>query len=88
MPRLVDTKRKRGAPKKKVKIEPNGLRPDQNEWLKGEGMIRGLPSAVIHREAVDWYITAKETKRADVSASQIFDNSYKGGDEKERLTNE
>lgn len=79
---MIKKARIRGAPKKpdSKKIEPNGLRPDQNKWLAEEGEIRGLPAAVIHREAVDWYITAKETKRGDVTASQQFDNSFIGID--------
>lgn len=74
--------RNRGAPKKSddKKIASNGLRPDQNKWLKEEGEIRNLPAVVIHREAVDWYITAKETKRGDVTASQQFDNAFIGID--------
>lgn len=81
---------KRGAPVKPAskKIDPNGLRPDQNDWLKGESDIRGLPAAVIHREAVDWYITAKETKRGDVTASQQFDDTFTKEVMKEHLKNE
>lgn len=86
----LNNARPRGAPKKEKdkKISSNGLRPDQNKWLQDEGDIRGLSAAIIHREAVDWYITAKETKRADVTASQQFDKSYEGGDAKEHLKNE
>lgn len=86
----ADEKRFRGRPKKNVKIDPNGLRPDQNDWLRGEGQIRNIPAAQVHREAVDWYITAKETKRGDVTASQQFDDTFnKGGDvSKEHLSNE
>jgi hypothetical protein len=79
--RKRDNKRPRGAPKKKERIDPNGLRPDQNIWLRDEGNIRGLPAARIHREAVDWYITAKETKRATVEASKMFDNTFKDSKE-------
>lgn len=80
-PSMINDRRARGRPKKNIKIDPNGLRKDQNEWLRGEGEIRGLPTAAIHREAVDWYITAKETKRATVETSKQFDDTFnKGGD--------
>lgn len=71
--------RPRGAPRKPNKIQANGLRKDQNEWLDAESEIRGLPKIVIHREALDWYITAKETRRATVDASKQFDDTMTEG---------
>jgi len=74
-----DRTRKKGAPIKKdeEKILPNGLGPEQWAWLQSEAKIRSMSAASLHRIAVDWFITAIDTKRGDVTASQLFDDSYK-----------
>jgi len=65
-----------GAPKKESseKKMPRGLTEQQWAWFKNEAAVRNLPAAAILREAADWYITAKETKRGDVVASEMFDD--------------
>lgn len=75
--------RPRGAPKKedKEKILPNGLRKDQWQWLQDEAHIKDTSAAYEQRRAVDWYITAIETKRGTVEASKEFDKTFiEGGD--------
>lgn len=75
-----ETKRKRGAPKKSdaQKKTPDGLTFEQEQWIKAEAKGRGVSEAFVLREAVDWYRTAKETKRADVSGSEMFDDKLAG----------
>lgn len=69
---------KRGAPIKSndEKKRPNGLSNAQWERLQDEARSRMPPVATadILREAVDWYLTAKDTRRGDVTASEMFDD--------------
>ncbi len=55
-----EKKRGRGAPEKQDKIELNGLRKDQNIQLKDLSDLTGLSIAFLKREAVDWYLDARE----------------------------
>jgi hypothetical protein len=74
-------KNPRGQPPKAEadkKNRGNGLRGDQIVWLKEYASARNLPSlAEANRVAVDWFITAIDGKRGDVTASAIFDDMYK-----------
>lgn len=68
----------RGAPVKDEKevILPNGFRKDQWKRLKEEAAARNnMSAALLQRQALDWFFTMLDTKRGDVSASELFDNS-------------
>ena len=74
-------KNPRGQPPKAEvdkKNRGNGLRGDQVKWLREYAAARNLPSlAEANRVAVDWFMTAIDTKRGDVTASERFDDMYK-----------
>lgn len=78
----MKVKTKRGAPTKKAddKTNPEGLTMYQVRRLKEEASVRGVSVAHMKRMAVDWFLTALDTKRGDVETSAIFDNVRKDGD--------
>jgi hypothetical protein len=61
-------KPKVGAPNKLEKEikQPDGFSNEQREWLRDEANARNVTVAFIKREALDWYISAKEKARDNV----------------------
>lgn len=78
----MKNKTNRGAPKKKAedKTNPEGLTAYQVKRLKEEAAIRNVSFAQMKRTAIDWFLTALDTKRGGVETSAIFDNIRKDGE--------
>ena len=74
---VTEKKKKLGAPAKKAddKTNPEGLTMYQVKRLKDEAAIRGVSFAHMKRMAVDWFLTALDTKRGDASSQAIFDDT-------------
>jgi len=65
LPKVKLNKPKVGAPNKaenEIK-QPDGFSNEQKQWLRDEADARGVTVAFIKREALDWYISAKEKAR-------------------------
>lgn len=72
-------KPRRGAPDKEAdkKVDPvNHLWVWQSKRLKEEAAIRNISDAAMLRMGWDWFITALDTGRADVTASKLFDDKF------------
>ena len=78
----VKTKKRMGAPLKPEmeKTNPEGLTAYQVMRLKEEAAIRGVSFASMKRMAVDWFLTALDTKRDGGNGVALFDNIRKDGD--------
>jgi len=65
---IIKKKKKAGAPNKpKGEIKnPDGFSQEQKDWLRNEADARGVTVAFIKREALDWYISAKEKARNEI----------------------
>lgn len=51
----------------------------QSKRMESEAVIRNISTAAMIRMAMDWFITALDTGRADVTASKLFDDTMKEG---------
>lgn len=67
----------RGAPKKREaeKILKNHLRLDQKQWAQEEAQARGISMWSFLRQVIDLGKDVIDTKRGDVSASALFDDT-------------
>lgn len=76
---LSKPRKKMGAPTKPIddKTNPEGLTAYQVRRLKEEAVVRGVSFASMKRMAVDWFLTALDTKRGGVETSAIFDDSVR-----------
>lgn len=57
-------------------IRRDGIYPRQWDWMKREAHIRGVPVAQVHREAIDWYISAIEQARSGSIATPEQDRHH------------
>lgn len=75
-------KKRMGAPLKPIddKTNPEGLTAYQVRRLKEEAAIRGVTFASMKRMAVDWFLTALDTKRDNGVGVAIFDDIRKDGE--------
>jgi len=71
---------KRGAP-----VKPSDNRVDdvthlyvwQRKRNQQEAQVRGITEFAFERMIHDWFYTALDTARSDVSASKLFDDKFK-----------
>jgi hypothetical protein len=64
---------KAGAKKKDAALRklPDGLRTNQHEWLQREAKGQGITKAKLKEQIVDWYISAIENQRGELSNTSI-----------------
>ena len=55
----------RGRPRTGPTVLSNGFTPKQWEWLRNEALGRHVPIVYILREAVDDYISMRESERCE-----------------------
>lgn len=76
----------RGAPvkDKDKRVDPvYHLYMWQSKRMEQEAIIRDISTAAMIRMAMDWFITALDTGRADVTASKLFDEKFNTNHDKE-----
>lgn len=73
----VNNGKRAGAPSKENRddiIRPDGLTVGMHKRKLREAEIQDISPAALNRRVWDWYFTALDTQRGDVSAHELFDD--------------